>query len=108
VAFSRRIAFFTADTTVETVATNVTGQSTTAETVICANPSGAAATNILLTIGADAAGTRALVIPVPAGPTTVIIHPNLKFTGTETCQCTSSATDDVCVVSIHGRSEVNA
>lgn len=107
-AFSRRLAFFTADTTAETVFTNSTGHSTTAETVNCANPSGGAATNVILTIGADGATTRALVIPVPAGPATVTVHPNLKYTGTETMQASSSATDDVVVVTVNGRSEVNA
>lgn len=107
-SFSRRLAFFTVDLTAETVFTNTTGHSTTAETVTLANPSGGAATNVLLTIGADGATTRVLVIPVPAGPATVIVHPNLKYTGTETMQASSSATDDVVVATVDGRSEVNA
>jgi hypothetical protein len=103
VAAEARLAFFTADVTAETVFTGTAGHISIAETIVIGNPSGGAATNFVLAIGTDGATTRVIVQSIPAGPSTIILHPNLKLVAAEVLQASSSATDDVLVVGIFGR-----
>ena len=93
----------TADTTPETVFTNVTSTAAILDTMTMANPSGGAATNIILSIGADGATTREIVYPIAAGPITAIVYPGIVITGTTIVQLSSSATDDIVVTSGNGR-----
>jgi hypothetical protein len=93
----------TADTTPETVFTNVTGTVAIIDSITMANPASAAATNVILSVGSDGATTREIVYPMPAGPFTAIIYPGITVTGTTILQLSSSATDDVCVTSGNGR-----
>lgn len=105
-ALSRRLFFTTADATAETVFTNTAGQQTTLESLTMAQGSTGVATEIRLSIGADAAGTRVMTFPIPAGSGFYVVYPNLKLTGTETFQLSSNAADDVVVCTGNGYSEV--
>lgn len=105
-AFRRRLFFGTADLTAETVFTNTAGQATKLESVTMAQPSSGLATTVRLTIGADAATTRVIEYPIPAGAGTYIIYPGIILTGTETIQLSSTVTDDVVVCTGNGSSEV--
>jgi len=107
-ALRKRLFFTTADTTAETVYTNTTGQLTRLESMTMANAAGAAATNIHLSISADSSTTRVLIFPVPAGPTTIIVYPNIVIQSTEILQLSSTNTDDVCVVTGNGSVELVA
>lgn len=107
-ALRKRLFFNTADTTPETVYTNVSGQVTKLETLTMANPVGGIATNILLSIGADGATTRVIVYPLDAGPITRVVNPNLVITGTEIVQLSSTASDDVAVITGNGTVELVA
>lgn len=107
-ALRRRLFFGTASTTPATAFTNTTGQLTKLESMTMANPVAAAATNIRLSIGADGATTRVIVYPMPAGPLTVIVYPNIVLSGTETFQLSSDTTNNVCVCTGNGSSELVA
>lgn len=98
----KRLFFTPVDSTVETVYTNLTGTITRLDTLTLANPAGGGATNVRLTIGADAAGTRVIIYPVPSGPCTIILYPGLIFTGTDIIQLASDVTDDVVVATGNG------
>lgn len=105
-ALRKRLFFATADSTAETVFTNVTGQTTKIESVTMANPSSGLATVIRLSIGTDAATTRVIEYSIPAGTGTYIIYPGIILTGTETIQLSSTVTDDVVVVTGNGSTDI--
>lgn len=105
-AFRRRLFFTPADATPETVFTNTASQATKLESVTMAQGSSGLATVIRLSIGADGAATRVIEYSVPAGAGTYIIYPNIVLTGTETIQLSSTVTDDVCVVTGNGSSDI--
>lgn len=108
-AILRKRLFFTpADTTAETVFTNVSGQVTRLESMTMAQPSTAAATVIRLSIGVDGATTRVIEYPLDAGARTVVVYPNIILTGTETLQLSSTGTDDVVVCTGSGTSDLVA
>lgn len=98
----KRLFFTPVDSTVETVYTNLTGTVTRLDSLVLANPVGGGATNVRLTIGADAAATRAIIYPVPAGPCTIILYPGIVLTGTDIVQLASDTTDDVVVATGNG------
>lgn len=102
---NKRLAFFTADTTPETVYTNATGVTTRVTSVTIAQPSTAGATVIRLTIGADGATTRWFEYSVPAGTFFAVFNPLIVLSGTETIQASSTVTDDVAVVTINGQQD---
>lgn len=104
-ATTARLAFFTVDASVETVYTNVTGTITKITSITFAQPASGVATTVQLTIGADAAGTRVIQYPIPAGAGTYIIYPGIVLTGTETIQASSTVSDDVVVCTINGSKE---
>lgn len=104
----RRLFFTPADTTAETVFTNTSGQVTTLESLTMAKPAGSVATDIRLSIGADAAATRAIEYPLPAGGGTWVVYPGIVLTGTETLQLSSTGSDDVVVCTGNGNSELVA
>jgi len=96
----------TADTTAETVFTNITGTVAVLETLTMANPSTGAATNIILALGTDGATTRVIIYPLPAGPCTHVVYPGIRVTSTTILQLSSSSTDDVAVCTGNGYREV--
>lgn len=87
----------TADTTAETVFTNLANTVAVLEGMTVANPAAGAATNVILSYGVDGATTRSLVYPVPAGAFYAFIPIGWRVTGTTVLQLSSSATDDVVV-----------
>lgn len=104
----KRLFFTPADTTAETVFTNVAGQVTTVESMTMSKPAGSVATDIRLSIGADGATTRAIEYPLPAGAGTWVVYPGLVLTGTETLQLSSTVSDDIVICTGNGNSEVVA
>lgn len=94
-----------ADTTAETVFTNVTGKCATLESLNVQQPNGSAATEVVLSVGVDGATTRVLRYPIPAGSYSNTFYPNLKITGTTVLQLSSTVTDDVCITYASGREE---
>lgn len=107
-ALNKRLAFFTADATAETVFTNVSGTVTRVTSITIAQPSTGAATTIRLSIGADAATTRWFEYPVPAGAGFYTFYPGVVLSGTETIQASSVSADDVAVVTINGQQDLVA
>lgn len=107
-SLSKRIAFFTADATPETVYTNVSGTVTRIESVTLAQPSTAAATIIRLTIGVDGATTRWFEYSLSIGAQFVTVYPGVVLTGTETIQASSTVTDDVVVCTINASQDLVA
>jgi hypothetical protein len=91
-----------ADATAETVFTCPTGDKALLESITYANPAGGGAANLVLSIGTDAAGTRFVVIPVPAGPSSATWPLNVVLNSTEVVQ-QSATTDDVIVVTGNGK-----
>lgn len=92
----------TADTTAETVFTNVTGTIAVLESITIAQGSTAAATVVRISYGADGATTREIEFSVPAGTGTYFLYPAIRITGTNTLQLSSTTTDDVAVTSGNG------
>jgi hypothetical protein len=105
---NKRLFFTPADATAETVYTNSAGQTTVLKSLTMAQPTGSLTTNIRLSIGADGTATRVIDYPVPAGAGTYIIYPNITLSGTETFQLSSTATDDVVVVTGNGTVDLSA
>lgn len=101
----KRLFFTTADTTPETVFTNVAGEKTELQTMTMAKPAAAVATDIRLSIGADGATTRMIEYPLPAGAGTWVVNPGIVLSGTETLQLSSTVSDDVVVCTGNGYSE---
>lgn len=95
-----------ASTTAATVFTNTTGQDTKLESLIVSQPSAGLAKDIILSIGTDAAGTRVIRYPIPAGAGTYILYPNVVITGTEIVQLSASADTGVAIVTGSGSSEL--
>lgn len=92
-----------ADTTAETVFTNVTGKAAILDTLTMANPSSGGATTIRLSVGTDGATTRAIDYTIPAGVGTYVVYPGIVLTGTTILQLSSTSTDDVVICTGNGR-----
>lgn len=92
----------TADTTPETVYTNLVNTITVLESITIANPDTGLATSVILSLGADGATTRVVNYPIPAGGGTYTFYPLLRITGTQILQLSSSVTDDIAVTSGNG------
>ncbi len=92
----------TADTTPETVYTNLVNTVTVLESITISNPDTGAATTVILSLGSDGATTRVVQYPIPAGVGTYVFYPLLRVTGTQILQLSSSTTDDVAVTSGNG------
>lgn len=92
----------TADTTAETVYTNLANTVTVLESITISNPDTGLATSVILSLGSDGATTRVINYPIPAGGGTYVFYPLLRITGTQILQLSSSATDDVAVTSGNG------
>lgn len=95
-----------ASTTAATVFTNTTSQDTKLESMIIAQPTAGLAKVVRLSLGTDAAGTRVIQYPIPAGDGTYILYPNLVVTGTEILQLSVSADTGVAIVTGSGSSEL--
>ncbi len=86
----------TADTTAETVFTNVTGKAAILDAMTIANPSTGVATVVRLSVGTDVSvTTRVIEFPVPAGTGTYVIYPGITITGTTILQLSSTVSDDI-------------
>lgn len=94
-----------ADTTAETVYTNVTGKCTILESINVQQPNGSAATEVVVAVGTDGATTRVQRYSIPAGSYSNTFYPNIKLTGTTIIQLSSTVTDDVCITYASGREE---
>ncbi len=95
----------TADTTPETVFTNLVNTVTVLETITISNPDTGLATTIILSLGADGATTRVVQYPIPAGAGTYTFAPLLRITGTQILQLSSTVTDDIAVTTGNGYRE---
>lgn len=92
----------TADTTPETVFTNVPGTVAVLESMTLANPSSGGATTVLLSLLADDAATRVIAYPVPAGTGSYVVYPMLRLVDANVLQLSSTLTDDVVVTTGNG------
>jgi len=101
----KRLFCTPADTTPETVYTNVAGEKTELQSMTMAKPTGSLATDIRLSIGTDGVATRVIEYPLPAGIGTWIVNPGIVLSGTETLQLSAVGTDDVVVCTGNGYSE---
>jgi hypothetical protein len=104
----KRLFFTPADATAETVFTNTAGQITTLESMTMAKPSASVAADIRLSIGTDAAGTRVIEYPLPAGTQFAVIYPGIVLSGTETLQLSAVGSDDVVICTGSGSVELVA
>lgn len=91
-----------ASTTAATVYTNTTGQTTKITELIITQPGTGLVKNVILSIGTDATGTRAIIFPVPAGAGTWILNPGIVLTGTEIIQLSASTDTGVANVTANG------
>jgi hypothetical protein len=97
---AKRIALFgptLADTTAETVFTNLVNTIAKLESLTMASPSGAVETVVRLSIGTDGLTTRVMEYRVPAGPQFITVYPGWNITGTSIVQLSSTVSDDVVV-----------
>jgi hypothetical protein len=69
-------------------------------------PAGAAATTVRLSLGTDATGTRIYDYPLPAGPQTQTVYPNLNITGTTILQLSTTGTTGIAVCTGSGSVDV--
>jgi len=92
-----------ADSTAETVFTNITGTIAVLDAFTMAQPSTGVACVIRLALGTDGATTRVIEYPVAAGTGTYIVYPGLRITGTSVLQLSSVGSDDVVVCTGSGR-----
>jgi hypothetical protein len=91
-AIDRRLFGPTSLTTTPTTAfTAAASTSAVLTTVTFSSPAATAANTARISIGADATGTRAIEIPIPAGPQTTIIYPNLVLAAAELFQISVQA-----------------
>lgn len=101
----KRLFFTPADTTPETVFTNVSGEKTELQTMTMAKPASSVATDVRLSIGADGVTTRVIEYPLPIGAGTWVVNPGIVLSGTETLQLSAVGSDDVVVCTGNGYSE---
>jgi hypothetical protein len=97
---AKRIALFgptLADTTAETVFTNLANTVAKLESFTMASPAGALATTIRLSLGTDGVTTRVMEYSLPAGPQFVVVYPGWHITGTTIVQLSSTVSDDAVV-----------
>src|SRR5690349_22293351 len=100
--FKRLFGPSTIPTTPATNYTNVAGQTTKITELIISQPAAGAVKTVRVSVGADAAGTRSIEYPVPAGAGTWILNPGLTLSGTETIQVSSTADNNVAIVTANG------
>ncbi len=101
---TKRLFLLTADATPEDAFTSSAGETTKMTELIVAQPAGAAATIIRLSLGNDAAGTRIFeeTSPTLATAKTYFFYPGFVISGTEKWQLSSTVTDDVAIVTANG------
>jgi hypothetical protein len=95
-------------TTPATVFTSVAGQTTKITELIISQPAAGLAKTVRLSVGTDAAGTRSIEYPVPAGAGTWVLNPGLTVTGTETLQLSSTADNNIAIGTANGFTEIAA
>jgi hypothetical protein len=73
-----------------------------------AQPAAGLAKTVILSIGADVAGTRFFQYPIPAGAGTTIIPVNHTLTGAEIIQLSVSADTGVAICAGSGFTEISS
>lgn len=106
--FKRLFGPTTIPTAAATAFTSSAGQTSKITELIISQPAAGLAKTVRVSVGADAAGTRSVEYPIPAGAGTYILNPGLTVTGTEIVQISSTADNNVAVITANGMTEYGA
>ena len=82
--------------------TNVAGTTTKITELLVSQPAAGLVKTVRVSVGADAAGTRSIEYPIPAGAGTWQIPCGITLSGTETIQVSSTADNNVAIVTANG------